>query len=211
MAPGPSPAQRPLGAVLAGGAGRRIGGDKAAVSLLGVPLVHWTVAAVREVVEEVVVVAKPDTVLPPLAGLADVLVEPAEPRHPVCGVLHALRQAGGRPVLAVAVDLPLLDGATLRALLGAPRAGLHAVVATAGGRRQPLCALYLPGALAELEGFAPDARLMEVVGSLAVGEVEVDPAALHNVNAPEDLWSASGLLSGRPGPRALPPRASASG
>ncbi|WP_205698971.1 molybdenum cofactor guanylyltransferase [Conexibacter sp. SYSU D00693] len=189
-------ARAPLGAVLAGGAGRRIGGDKAVVELHGRPLLHYALDVLSAVVDDVVVVAKRATRLPPVAGRADVWVEPDEPRHPLCGVVHAIKLARGRPVLLVAGDLPLLDQATLRALLRADAGGrAAAVVAQADGRLQPLCALYRPRALAGLEGFDATTRTQEVVAALDPVVVDLpDGRVLHNVNAPEDLLHASALM-----------------
>ena len=98
----------PVGVVLAGGRGRRIGGDKAIVELEGRPLVLYPLEALHEVCDDVAVVAKRDSLLPALAGVADLWVEPDEPRHPLAGVAHALHLAAGRSVLAVAVDLPFV-------------------------------------------------------------------------------------------------------
>jgi molybdopterin-guanine dinucleotide biosynthesis protein A len=184
----------PVGVVLAGGDGRRIGGDKAMVELEGRPLIAYPVEALHEVCDDVAVVAKRDTLLPSLAGLADVWIEPDEPRHPLCGVAHALRLARGRAVLVVAVDLPLVDGAALRELLAADLAGGAGVV-PAHGRLEPLCALYTPTALPALESFDHDARATDVVASLGVAVVDAgDPDAFFNVNRPEDLLQASVLL-----------------
>ena len=83
----------PVGVVLAGGLGRRLGGDKAIVELEGRPLVRYPVEALHELCDDVVVVAKRDTMLPPLAGAAELWIEPDEPRHPLTGVAHALRLA----------------------------------------------------------------------------------------------------------------------
>src|SRR3954467_2154111 len=113
MAASPTP-EPPVGAVLAGGLGRRLGGDKAIVELEGRALVLYPLEALHEVCDDVAVVAKRDTLLPPLAGGADLWIEPDLPRHPLAGVAHALHLAAGRPVLAVAVDLPCIDAATLR-------------------------------------------------------------------------------------------------
>src|SRR5919112_5249330 len=97
----------PVGAILAGGLGRRIGGDKAVVELANRPLLLYPLEALRSVTPEVAVVAKRDTALPSLAGEANVWVEPDEPRHPLTGIVHALRLSAGRPVLVVAADMVL--------------------------------------------------------------------------------------------------------
>jgi molybdopterin-guanine dinucleotide biosynthesis protein A len=189
----------PVGVVLAGGRGRRLGGDKAIVELEGRALVHYPLEALHSVCDDVVVVAKRDTLLPPLSGIADVWIEPDEPRHPLTGVAHALGMAVGRPVLIVAVDLPLVDAATLRAIASAdPAPGATVVAPVAYGRLQPLCARYLPEALgAGLNRFDPSARVTEVVESLGVHVVEgLDETAFFNVNAPEDVLQASVLVKG---------------
>jgi molybdopterin-guanine dinucleotide biosynthesis protein A len=85
-----------IGAVLAGGSGRRIGGDKATVELEGRPLVHYPLSVLRAVLDEVAIVAKQSTVLPGLDVEIAIWLEPDEPRHPLAGVVHALRWAGGR-------------------------------------------------------------------------------------------------------------------
>ena len=73
--------EQPVGVVLAGGQGQRIGGEKAVVSLGGQPLVSYPVQALRSVLFEVRVVAKPGTELPALHGV-EIWIEPPEPRHP---------------------------------------------------------------------------------------------------------------------------------
>jgi molybdopterin-guanine dinucleotide biosynthesis protein A len=187
--------QAPVGAVLAGGLGRRLGGDKAIVALEGRPLVLYPVEALHEVCDDVAVVAKRDTILPSLAGVADLWIEPDEPRHPLAGVAHALRLALGRSVLVVAVDLPLMDAATLRAILAVDPEGAAAVVPRVHGRLQPLCALYTPAAMPALTAFDPQARATDVVAAMGVREVTVaDETAFLNVNRPEDLLQASVLV-----------------
>lgn len=188
----------PIGIVLAGGAGRRMGGGKARVELHGIPLLAFPVAALRTVLAEVVVVAKPDSALPPLAGVP-VWTEPQEPRHPLAGIVHALERADGRPVLICAGDLPFVTPALVERLVAAPADGRPAVVPRAGGRLQPLLARYLPAAHAPLAAAlaAPDGSgpLRELVAALDPRVVEVtDERSFFNVNAPEDLLTAAAWL-----------------
>lgn len=188
----------PLGVVLAGGAGRRIGGDKAVVQLAGRPLLHYPLAVLELVLDEVVVVAKSDTVLPALPDVVPIWIEPDLPRHPLVGIAHALRCAAGRPVLACAADLPLIMPSVLRELLLADPGEAPAVVPRAAERLQPLCALYLPQSLPALDNFPPDARATDVVEALGPAVVEIDdPNAFFNINAPEDLLQASTLIAAR--------------
>ncbi len=174
--------REPLGVVLAGGLGTRMGGRKALAVLDGRPLVAHVLDALAAVTREQVVVAKRATALP--RGVT-VWVEPDEPRHPLAGVRHALRGAGGSPVLCCGVDLPRLDPATLRALLAG--AGPAGAVARADGFLHPTVALWTPAALAVLEAFDPDEPARAVAVRAGLRAVDVDPAALVNVNRPEDL------------------------
>jgi molybdopterin-guanine dinucleotide biosynthesis protein A len=191
----------PVGAVLAGGAGRRIGGGKATVELHGRPLLSYPVGALQAVLDDVVVVAKPRTELPELPGIA-VWTEPDEPQHPLTGIVHALRCAGGRPVLIAAGDLPFVDAPLVRTLVAADAAGAVAVVPRAGGRLQPLLARYEPAArqpLVDALAAASLGRLGEIVAALDPQILEIDDERpFFNVNLPEDLLTATALMDRDP-------------
>lgn len=172
--------------VLAGGAGRRLGGDKAIAVLDGRPLIAWPLDALRAVLgARVAVVARADTVLPADLGVP-VWREPDGPRHPRNGIVHALREAGGAPVIVSAVDLPGLTPATVRALRAAPGEG-PAVAVGPDGRVQPLLGRYPASVLAALEALDPDAPLTPAVLALDPVLVPCAAADLRNVNRPEDL------------------------
>ncbi len=186
---------QPIGVVLAGGAGRRIGGEKALVALHGTPLIAYPVAALRIVLGEVLVLAKADTELPPLPGVV-LCVEPDEPRHPLAGIVHALARAQGREVLVCAGDLPFVTEPLLRVLLAADPQGAPAVVPRAGGRLQPLLARYLAAAhaplAAALEG---GGRLTDAIAALGPRVLDVaDERPFFNVNLPEDLLTAAAMI-----------------
>lgn len=188
----------PIGVVLAGGAGRRLGGAKATAVLRGRPLVAYPVDALRAILAEVAVQAKPQTVLPALPGVA-VWREPAQPRHPLFAIVHALERVAPRDVLVCAGDLPLVTPELIRRLAAA--AGSEpAVVATAGGRIHPLLAVYRPAALAPL-GEAlrrrPDGSVTAAVQALDPAQLAATESELMNVNAPEDLTRAEALLASR--------------
>ena len=72
----------PIGVILAGGGGRRIGGSKAIVKLQGRPLITYPLAVLQAVFDDVAIVAKADTELPSLPGIT-VWVEPSAPQHPI--------------------------------------------------------------------------------------------------------------------------------
>jgi molybdopterin-guanine dinucleotide biosynthesis protein A len=179
--------------VLAGGAGRRIGGDKCTVELAGRPLILYPIEALRRVCEQIVVVAKEDTKLPDLSGQAEVWIEPARPQHPLAGVVHALRVASAKKLLVLACDMPLVPEELLRDLV--KRAEGTGAVAHCGDIAEPLCACYTKRALAGLEQFAPEDRAIDVVERMGVTYVEWDDCdAVLSVNRPEDVIRAQALL-----------------
>jgi molybdopterin-guanine dinucleotide biosynthesis protein A len=189
----------PLGVVLAGGQGKRMGASKATVKLAGRPLISYALEAVWRALGNVAVVAKRHSELPALPGVP-LWIEPDEPCHPLTGIVHALRQGQDRPVLVCAVDLPLVSPELIRAIAGTDP-GAAAVVARHGARLQPTLARYGPAALSRLAaalGGEPGCPLTDTVRSISPKIVEVaSPDALFNVNSPADLLKAAALLERR--------------
>jgi molybdenum cofactor guanylyltransferase len=187
---GGRPEPAPLAVVLAGGAARRMGGAKMTAPLAGRPLVAWPLGALRAVLDAVVVVVKRDTPLPALD--VPVWVEPDEPRHPLAGVVHALREADGRAVVVCAGDMPVVQPSTLRRLASATGASL---VVRGGDRLEPLLARYQPADLAVLERAAKEGRpATAVVAELGAEVVDAHPDSMLNVNAPDDFAAAERAL-----------------
>jgi molybdopterin-guanine dinucleotide biosynthesis protein A len=189
-----------LAAVLAGGRGVRMGEPKAGARLGGRALIEHPLAALRAAGLETVVVAKRASRLPPLE--VAVWTEPDEPVHPLCGVLRALEGADGRPVLAVACDMPFLAPALLRRLAAATA---PLVVPQAGGRLHPLLGRYSPELAGPLrEALERGAALQDAVRGLRPRLLDEralrrfgDPERLlFNVNDRADLARARHLLAG---------------
>jgi molybdenum cofactor guanylyltransferase len=187
---------QPVGVVLAGGLGRRMGGAKATVELAGRPLICYPLDALAAALDEVAVLAKADTELPSLPG-ATVWVEPQVEHHPLVGISQALALAGGRPVLVCAVDLPFVSPELIKCLATEDPAGAPAVVASRRGTMQPLLGCYQQRAM-NLMGPAGNRPLRDLVAAIKPRLVEVDdPDALVNVNAPDDLLRAAATLDRR--------------
>lgn len=187
-----------IGAVLAGGAGSRLGGSKPAIELAGRPLLSYPLAALRAVLPQVAVVAKQETELPAVGYGVLIWREPDEPRHPLAGIVEALRRADGRAVVVLACDLPFVDADLVRALVSADAGDAPAVVATTPERGlQPLCARYEPQALGALADHDPGARTIEVVRALEPATLSVADARLRNINTPDDLAAAEALFHDR--------------
>lgn len=193
--PGRGPA---VGAVLAGGLGSRLGGAKATFELAGRPLVSYPLAAVEQAGLEPLVVAKRDSDLPPMG--CTVLREPDLPRHPLCGIVAALRHAGPRPLVAIGCDMPFA-GAPLLAWLGSAPEPL--VVPSLEGNLQPLPGRYdgalLPDLQDALARGEPLRRTLESLRPRLAGEADLarfgDPRRLcFNVNTRADAQRAERLL-----------------
>jgi len=124
--------------VLAGGAGRRIGGSKPLTPLAGRPLIDHALAAAGAAGLEPVVVAKASSGLGTIA--AELLHEPESPRHPLLGIAFALERLG-EPVVTCPCDCPLLPAELLAALAARPE---PAVVVSADAGLEPLVGRYTP-------------------------------------------------------------------
>ena len=183
-----------IGAVLAGGSGSRIGGAKATAQLDGQALISYPLAAALGALGSVAVVAKDDVELPQLDQRVELWIEPDEPRHPVIGVIEALRRAEGRAVVVIACDLPLLTSEVVALIAGADAEGSVALLASAAGRPQPLLARYEPGALELLLDFDTDGPMTEQVMALMPTLVDVPAEASFNVNDLEQLKEVSRRL-----------------
>lgn len=190
-----------LVAILAGGAGRRLGRPKALTDLGGRPLISYPIAATRAAGLEPVVVAKASTPLPTLD--CRLVFEPDEPRHPLAGIVAALGAGGGRAVIAAGCDMPFLEPALLAAFASL---GAALAVSEAGGRLQPLPGRYPAALEAELadalrEGL-PLGETAASLGAHVVREAELarfgEPRWLcFSVNDDADLAAAELELRAR--------------
>jgi molybdenum cofactor guanylyltransferase len=182
-----------IGAVLAGGAGSRLGADsKPAAELAGRPLISYPLAALAAVCSRVAVVCKKSTSLPAL-GAVERWDEPDSPRHPLTGIVYALERAG-EPVLVCAADMPFVNPDACRSLLTAPHKAL-AVVAAADGVLQPVFAVYAPAALDSLRAAPDDAPLTRTVEALDPTRVALPARVVASVNTPEELAAAERVLA----------------
>ena len=156
--------------LLVGGASSRFGSPKPLATFAGETLAERAWRILGEAFPARLAVGKGDLELP-----FDVVVEPAEPRAPIAGVVAGLRAAGTDAAVFLPVDCPLVTAALLREL------GEKRAVAQTG----PLPGTYVRADLPELER------------RLAAGEytlrgvnprvVRADPGLLANANTPAEL------------------------
>ncbi len=185
------------GVILAGGAGRRMGGrDKAALQVGGVALLDRVLAAARPVCDQLVVVGP--TRPTPVPGVEFVMEDPPG-GGPVPAVLAGLNACPKCDTLvALATDLPLLLPDHLRCLLAEldRQPDLEAVAAVGPQGANPLLAAYRSATLASRAarlGLGPGAAAGRLLPD-AVWTVDLGPATL-NVNRPEDLAAAELLVA----------------
>ena len=185
----------PIGVLLAGGAGRRLGGDKARVALAGRPLAQWALDALCEVLDDVVVACRLETELPSLRGVGEAWVERDGTRGAVGGLASALREARGRPILACSINLPLISPAVIRTLVQA-KGDAPAVVPAVGARVEALVGRWEPAALPVVAALPPDASLTTAARAVRAATIpfDADDPAFTCVHAPEDLLRAAALL-----------------
>lgn len=194
-------------AILAGGAGSRLGGvRKPLLEIGGRAILDRQLEALAPRVSAVAVVA-PDPA--PFARPGVTLLRDAAGAGPLAGIAAALAWSPSPWLFAVAGDLPFIDGAALDAI--AERSGGADLVAPRiAGRVQPLAALYRAratrAAAAELaaSGAGPSALFAAAASrglrATIVGEDELseslgDLRFAAGINTPNELEQAQRLAS----------------
>lgn len=181
------------GVVLAGGRSSRMGRDKATLPWGGATMLDAVVAALREALPHVIVVAAAEQSVQVDAVLVRDPVPGQGPLRGMATGLAAAAEAGHDWALVAATDIPLLSAEVLGRLLSSDL-DCDVVLATADGRDQPLVALYRTS-LSSGMASAVDAgarRVSDFLADLRVRRVPVAAGPLLNVNTPEDLARALG-------------------
>lgn len=189
--------------ILAGGLGRRIGGDKALVTLAGRPLIAHVRDRMAPQVAALAVNANGD------AGRLAFLALPILPDTvadfpgPLAGILAAMEWAavlGHAAVLTVPTDCPFLPADLAGRLAAAGWA--RPVCATFVGRRHPTVALWptvlapaLRAALVDEGMRRLEAALDRFDGREVVFDAYGADDPFFNVNTPADLDAAHALLA----------------
>ena len=177
------------GAVLAGGASRRMGRAKAFIEVDGRPMVRRVADALTAAGADPVVVIGGDA--PRLDALGLAVVADRHPGEgPLGGIITALTAADGADAVAVlACDLVAASPVEVQRL-AATLPGHDVAVPVVDGRRQWAHAVWSPAALPALEAaFATGERApRRAVSDLVVVDVAVDdPRAYADADTPDDL------------------------
>jgi len=175
-----------IGAVLAGGASRRMGTDKAQLLLDGQPLWRRQADVLRRAgAEPVVIIRRPSQSLPwdgaPAPSGLTVARDRFAAAGPLAGLEAALTAAPG-PVGILGVDMPGIDFGWFRWLAEFCRPGVGAIVRH-GEAFEPLAAFYPREALPEIRARLArrDLSLQRLVAALAgAGRLTVQPLAARS-------------------------------
>jgi molybdopterin-guanine dinucleotide biosynthesis protein A len=185
-----------LGAVLAGGESRRFGSDKAAERIGGTTLAARAAGTLARVFKDVVIVSSREPTTAEWPHVPDA----REGCGPLAGIEAALLRArelrlDGAFILAC--DLPLVDEATVRAVVGALKSRLAAAPVREGEPgMEALCAPYrlecLPFVSRALDrGDLAVHALFQSVGGVTI---RLPTGSFLNVNTPADHERATAVL-----------------
>jgi molybdenum cofactor guanylyltransferase len=190
--------------ILAGGASRRMGQDKAAIVHQGQAMLTRTCGIALEVAtaenDRVIVLSRAEQNHQPLIPPnCELWLEPASaPNGPLVALTWAFPKLQCDWVLVLACDMPNLEADRLQqARQRLPTLTASAYVPRSPKGWEPLCAFYRGDLAESLTQFAKDGgrSFQNWLAGLADGEQtdrsvqvwDLPPAMLHNCNRPEDL------------------------
>ncbi|WP_179957601.1 molybdenum cofactor guanylyltransferase MobA [Exilibacterium tricleocarpae] len=192
------------GLVLAGGRSRRMAGaDKTFIRLNGTPLIEHVIDRAAPQVTRLLLSINGDAAPYRRYGLP--LLADALPGFggPLAGILSALRwlrqhQPDSNWLASFAVDTPFIPADTVARLQAATERD-HTLIACprSGGRQHPVCGLWSPALLPELEDFLLVQKQHKVgrfLQQCAVSRVDFEAAGIDpffNINTPQDLETAT--------------------
>lgn len=185
-------------AVLAGGASRRMGRDKAGLRLGGKRLLDWQLERLRALAPAELLVSGREGVDYEVGGIR-VVCDATPGLGPLGGIAAILAATTAPHVLVLAVDLPAMTEGFLQRLVARRRPEIGIVPRTAAGW-EPLVAVFPRRIEARVRAHLAAGRLALqalVSAGEAAGELEALPvaageeASLLNWNRPED-WPPAG-------------------
>jgi len=192
-----------LGVVLAGGASRRYGSDKASAMLNGMPLVQWVVDRVRPQVD-VLAVSGGNRAGLSLPIIAD-QVRNAGPLSALCSILAWAEQKNLPLVTTFSCDTPFIPHDIVDGLRRALQ-DRDCAIASRAGATHPTCALWKTKAREKIEtAFAAGVRSLRDAMDY-VSSCQADFAAVRdgpgddpffNINSPSDMVLAQAWLERR--------------
>ena len=194
------------GIVLAGGESKRMGRDKRQLMVEGQTLLARTIAQLRPLVVELLVVVRDLDQIPSVE--ARIVTDQYPGRGVLAGVHAGLAAARTSWAYLVAGDMPLLDAALLRSMAALPEEDCDIVVPCWQGELEPLHALYRPNICApaaetalqqgkrRIIAFYPQVRVCELNENF-IAQHDPEGRSFFNVNRWEQWrWLHDSLKNG---------------
>lgn len=189
--------------ILAGGEGRRMGGNKPLALLAGQSLLDRAIALARTWTDDTAVSLRHAGQFAVPEGVFSLLDR--DGAGPLAGLRVALDFASERgleAVLTIPCDVPFAPADLAERLCGALLPDAGAALATSGGMLHPACALWKVTALAALPAYGrtgkSSLRGFAAFVGFTTAEWPCEPFdPFFNVNSPEDLAVAESLLKNR--------------
>ena len=180
--------------VLAGGEGRRMGGNKPLRRLSGVRLIDIAVATALRSTPYVAIAVKDAAQTGEICG-ARLVFDPPGLEGPIAGLAAGFefaRSVGACQLLALPCDMPLLPADLVVRLTEALRAPGKVSIAACAQRIQPACALWEVATSDALAAYCAEGRsslrgFADRVGAAIADWPEDSRDAFSNTNTPSDL------------------------
>ncbi|SFX75609.1 molybdenum cofactor guanylyltransferase MobA [Marinospirillum alkaliphilum] len=179
------------GVILAGGEGRRMGGqDKGWVEYEGQPLIHHVITRLQPQVDQLLINANRNQQAYEALGFR-VIGDLQEGFHgPLMGILTGLQSAETEWVIFAPCDGPFLPLDLVSQLLQATRTdNTRIAVAADGERLQPVVVLLHTSLASPLQQAMQQGERKpdRWYASIGMTQVDFDPRTLRNFNRPEEL------------------------
>ncbi|MEB1807455.1 MAG: molybdenum cofactor guanylyltransferase [Bacillaceae bacterium] len=187
-----------LGVLLAGGASRRFGEPKALYELDGKPFIQYSLDALHENTEDIVIVSQPDLIHQiQQQSTYDVILDEEQFRGdgPLAGIYSAMKHVHSEWYMVLPCDTPYIHSEVLYQLRSYTErySNIDAIVPKVAGRKQPLIAMYNRRCLPIIEKNLKEnclkiGMLFQAVETMFIEEHEWNhPEAFRNINEKDDL------------------------
>ncbi|MBC7130867.1 molybdenum cofactor guanylyltransferase [Candidatus Bathyarchaeota archaeon] len=194
--------------ILAGGLSKRFGQNKGLALLAGKPLVKYVVDAVRNLVDEVIIVVNSETQVENFKILRNiqVIVDELDLQGPLIGALTGFKATKSEYALLLPCDAPFASKDVLSLLLDLC-IGVNAVIPRwPNGYIEPLHAAYRVEAASsaaeaalregrvDMKSMIERLRRVRYISTLVLSQLDPDLRFFFNVNTPLDLKKAERML-----------------